>query len=128
MESLSSVAYLSTGGRLGNAMSTYAAMLALRQQFNINAMVDLTTFQMLDMVFRNVREVPIIEEQVCDMRDLTWTKFDGHIRQFNPSIWSKGKAILIWPEGIASEENMHGAAQFFVPSIPAIRKAFTFRF
>ena len=109
-------------------MSTYAAMLALRHQFGINAMVDLTTFQLLDMVFNNVREVPIIEEQVCDTRDLTWTTFDGHIRQFNTSAYSRGKAILIWPQGIASEENMHGAAQFYVPSVPAIRKAFTFRF
>ena len=80
------------------------------------------------MVFNNVREVPIIEEQVCNIRDLTWTKFDAHIRHFNTSVFSKGKAILIWPQGIASEENIHGAAQFYIPSVQAIRKAFTFRF
>merc|ERR1712013_284948 len=127
VENLTSIAYLSTGGRLGNAMSTYAAMLALRHQFGINAMVDLTTYQLLDMVFNNVREVPIIEEEVCNLRDLTWTKFDDHIRHFNTSVFSKGKAILIWPQGIASEENIHGAAQFYIPSVPVIRNAFTFR-
>ena len=47
MVNQTSIAYLSTGGRLGNAMSTYAAMLALRHQFGIEAMVDLTTFQLL---------------------------------------------------------------------------------
>ena len=128
MVNQTSIAYLSTGGRLGNAMSTYAAMLALRHQFGIEAMVDLTTFQLLDMVFDNVREVPILEERVCNYRDLTWSSFDGHIRYFNASAWIRGKAIQIWPLGIASEENIHGAAQFFGPSIPVIRKAFTFRF
>ena len=128
MVNLTSIAYLSTGGRLGNAMSTYAAMLALRHQFGIDAMVDLTTFQLLDMVFSNVREVPILEERVCDLNDLTWTSFDDHIRHFNASTWIKGKAILIWPQGIASEEQIHGAAQFFGPSVPVIRRAFTFRF
>ena len=128
MVNQTSIAYLSTGGRLGNAMSTYAAMLALRHQFGIEAMVDLTTFQLLDMVFDNVREVPILEERVCNYRDLTWSSFDGHIRHFNASAWIRGKAIQIWPLGIASEENIHGAAQFFGPSIPVIRKAFTFRF
>ena len=128
MVNMTSIAYLSTGGRLGNAMSTYAAMLALRHQFGIDAMVDLTTFQMLDMVFSNVREVPIIEERVCQTRNLIWTSFDDHIGNFNVSAWIKGKAIQVWPLGIASEENIHGAAQFFGPSIPIIRKAFTFRY
>ena len=127
MENRTSIAYLSTGGRLGNAMSTYAAMLALRHQFGIDAMVDLTTFQMLDMVFNNVRGVPIIEERICKTRDLDWSIFDSHIRDFNLSSWSKGKSIQMWPLGIASEENVHGAAQFFSPSIPTIRRAFTFR-
>ena len=128
MVNQTSIAYLSTGGRLGNAMSTYAAMLALRHQFGIEAMVDLTTFQLLDMVFNNVREVPILEERVCNYRDLPWSSFDGHIRHFNASAWIRKKAIQIWSLGIASEENIHGAAQFFGPSIPVIRKAFTFRF
>ena len=127
MVNMTSIAYLSTGGRLGNAMSTYAAMLALRHQFGIDAMVDLTTFQMLDMVFNNVREVPIIEERVCHTKNLIWTSFDNHIRNFNVSSWGKGKAIQMWPLGIASEENIHGAAQFYVPSVPVIRRAFTFR-
>ena len=122
-----SIATLATGGRLGNAMSTYAAMLALRKQFGINAMVDLPTFQLLDMVFNNVREVPILEEKVCRPEELIWTSFDDHIRNFNVSNWIQGKAIHIWPQGIASEENIHGAAQFFIPSIRDIRKAFTFR-
>ena len=127
MVNKTSIAYLHTGGRLGNAMSSYAAMLALRHQFGIDAMVDLTTFHLLDMVFSNVREVPIIEERVCLTRDLVWDSFDNHIRNFNGSSLNKGKAIFFWPHGIASEESIHGAAQFFLPSISAIRKAFTFR-
>ena len=70
----STIGYLRAGGRLGNAMSTYAAMLAVRwavtidydyclkptfdrESFGIRGLVDLTTFQLLDIVFRNVREV-----------------------------------------------------------------------
>lgn len=91
-------------------------------------MVDLTTFQLLDMVFNNVREVPIIEERVCNTQDLVWTGFDDHIRHFNINLWGEGKAIQMWPLGIASEEHIHGAAQFYTPSIPLSKRAFTFRF
>ena len=81
-----SIAYLGAGGRLGNAMSSYAAMLALRHQFGMDAMVDLTTFQLLDIYFTNVREVPVLEEKVCDyMADIHWTEFDQHVSQLNTS-------------------------------------------
>ena len=33
----------------------------------------------------------------------------------------------MWPTGIASEEGIHGAAQFLMSSLPQIRRAFTFR-
>ena len=46
-------------------MTAYATMLTLRHRFGLDAMVDLTTYQTLDMVFSNVRDVPIIEERVC---------------------------------------------------------------
>ena len=125
MVNRTSIAYINAGGRLGNVMSTYAAMLALRHRFGIDAMVDMTTFQMLDMVFSNVREVPIIEERVCDTRDLVWSTFNDHIKNLNGS--TNGKAIFMWPHGIASEEHIHGPAQLFLPSVSAIRRAFTFR-
>ena len=80
MVNRTSIANLHTGGRLGNAMTSYATMLTLRHQFGLDAMVDLTTFQMLDMVFSNVREVPIIEERVCVTKSLDWATFDDHIR------------------------------------------------
>ena len=38
----------------------------VRKQFGINAMVDLTTFQLLDATFVNVREVPVLEFMICD--------------------------------------------------------------
>jgi len=38
-----------------------------------------------------------------------------------------GKALLMWPTGIASEEDIHGAAQLLMKSIAKIRAAFTFR-
>ena len=127
MVNRTSNAYLHTGGRLGNAMSSYAAMLKLRNQFGLDAMVDLTTFQTLEMVFSNVREVPIIEERVCVTRSLDWVTFDDHIRKYNASSLNKGKAIFFWPRGIASEEYIHGPAQLLLPNIYNIRKAFTFR-
>ena len=105
MMNRTSIAYLHTGGRLGNAMSSYATMIALRHQFGMDAMVDLTTYQILDMVFSHVREVPIIEERVCLTRNLSWTFFDDHIRNFNASSLKSGKAIFFWPHGIASEEH-----------------------
>ena len=74
-------------------------------------MVDLTTFQLLDSTFLNVREVPVLEFNICDQQDLKWISFDGHVSQFNPELYGKGFAILTWPEGIASEEIIHGAAQ-----------------
>jgi len=55
-----SIAYVQAGGRLGNAMSTYAAMLALKDQFGIDSTVDLATFQSLDKVFNNVKQVDIL--------------------------------------------------------------------
>ena len=127
MVNRTSIAYLNTGGRLGNAMTAYATMLTLRHRFGLDAMVDLTTFQMLDMVFSNVREVPIIEERVCVTRSLDWVTFDDHIRKYNASSLNKGKAIFFWPRGIASEEYIHGPAQLLLPNIYNIRKAFTFR-
>ena len=127
MMNRTSIAYLHTGGRLGNAMTSYATMIALRHQFGIDAMVDLTTYQILDMVFSNVKEVPIIEERVCLTRNLSWTFFDEHIRNFDASTLKSGKAIFFWPHGIASEEHIHGPAQLLLPSISAIRNAFTFR-
>jgi hypothetical protein len=86
-------------------------MLTLRYLFGLDAMVDLTTFQILDMVFINVREVPIIEERVCVTKNLDWVTFDDHIRKYNAS----------------SEEYIHGPAQLLLPNIYNIRKAFTFR-
>ena len=37
------------------------------------------------------------------------------------------QALLMWPTGIASEEDIHGAAQLLMKSIAKIRAAFTFR-
>ena len=81
-----------------------------RKQFGINAMVDLTTFQLLDSTFVNVREVPVLEYKVCDKSQLKWISFDRHVSKFSPEVYGKGFAILTWPEGIASEEDIHGAA------------------
>lgn len=81
-----------------------------RKQFGLNAMVDLTTFQLLDSTFVNVREVPILEYEVCDKSQLNWIGFDRHVSKFSPELYGKGFAILTWPEGIASEEDIHGAA------------------
>ena len=39
-------------------------MVALWHQFAIKAMVDFTILQLLDMVFNNVREVPILEDVI----------------------------------------------------------------
>jgi len=89
--------------------------------------VDLTTFQSLDSVFNNVREVPVKEEILCDPNQWTWEEWDGHINTLNLTHWATGKTIHIWPTGIASEEPSHGAAQFFTGSLRKIRKAFTFR-
>ena len=80
------------------------------------------------MVFSNVREVPIIEERVCLTRNLSWSSFDDHIRNFKKSEFQTGKAIFFWPQGIASEEYIHGPAQLLLPSLSVIRKAFTFRY
>ena len=85
-----------------------------RKQFGINAMVDLTTFQLLDSTFVNVREVPVLEYEVCDKRQLNWISFDRHVSQFYSDLYGKGSAILTWPGGIASEENIHGAAGLFL--------------
>ena len=37
------------------------------------------------------------------------------------------QALVVWPTGIASEEDIHGAAQLLMKSIAKIRAAFTFR-
>ena len=91
-------------------------------------MVDLTTFQLLDSTFLNVREVPVLEFVLCDKSHWKWISFDRHVSQFDPELYGAGFAILTWPDGIASEEDIHGAAEFLTPSIADIRKAFKFRF
>ena len=73
-------------------------------------MVDLTTFQLLDSTFLNVREVPVLEYELCDKTHFNWISFDRHVSQFYPELYGAGFAILTWPEGIASEEDIHGAA------------------
>jgi len=108
-------------------MSTYAAMLALKDQFGIDSLVDLVTFQSLDIVFNNVRQVSVLEEKLCDPNRWRWTPFDHHIDLFNLTKLATGKALLMWPTGIASEEEIHGVAQLFMKSIQKIRAAFTFR-
>ena len=90
-------------------------------------MVDLTTFQLLDSTFVNVREVPVLEFMICDKSHFKWIRFDRHVSQFNSELYGKGFAILTWPEGIASEEVIHGAAEIFTHSVGDIRKAFKFR-
>ena len=90
-------------------------------------MVDLTTFQQLDATFTNVREVPVLEYVLCDKNNWNWTSFSDHITQLRPEVWGKGLAILAWPDGITSEEDFHGAAQFMTPSIADIRRSFRFR-
>ena len=85
------------------------------------------TFQFLDIVFNNVREVGVLEEVVCDPTNIQWESWEGHIRQFDKEKYSRGRALLTFPTGIASEEYEHGGAQFFTPSLNHIRKAFTFR-
>ena len=90
-------------------------------------MVDLTTFQLLDSIFLNVREVPVLEFMVCDKSHFKWISFDRHVSHFNPELYGKGLALLPWPEGIASEEVIHGAAEIFTHTIGDIRKAFKFR-
>ena len=90
-------------------------------------MVDLTTFQLLDATFSNVREVPVLEYVLCDKTEWNWTSFSGHVSHFWPSEYGQGLAILAWPGGITSEEELHGPAQFMTPSIADIRKSFKFR-
>ena len=90
-------------------------------------MVDLITFQLLDSTFLNVREVPVLEFMLCDKSHWKWISFDRHVSQFNPELYGKGFALLTWPDGIASEEDIHGAAELLTPSIADIRKAFKFR-
>ena len=58
---------------------------------------------------------------------MKWISFDRHVSQFKSEVYWKGLAILTWPKGIASEEDLHGAAQLLTPSIADIRKAFKFR-
>ena len=89
-------------------------------------MVDLTTFQQLDSIFVNVREVPVIECVLCNKHNMNWVTFTRHISEFQPE-YRQGFSILTWPEGIDSEEHVHGAAQFLTPSLQDIRAAFTFR-
>ena len=135
-EGRASIAYVSPGGRLGNAMSTYAAMLGLSHQYGLEAMVDLATFQSLDMVFTNIRGVKVLEEELCDYKIWPWVGWDGHVTRLNLTELREGKvttptlvpqAVHMWPTGIASEEGIHGAAQFLMSSLPQIRRAFTFR-
>ena len=98
-----------------------------RKKFNIDGLVDMVTFQFLDMVFNNVREVGVLEEVVCDPNIFVWEPWEAHIREFDQSKYGHGRALLTFPTGIASEEYEHGGAQFFTPSLYYTRKAFTFR-
>ena len=45
------------------------------------------TCRQLDLVFYNVREIPILEEAICDASDpgWMWKGFDQHIRMLNNS-------------------------------------------
>jgi len=125
---VTTIGYLRAGGRLGNAMSTYAAMIAVRERFGIRGLVDLTTFQVLDHVFLAVREVGVLEEEVCDADKFEWAEWDGHVTEFEEvRDLYKGKAVYTYPMGIASEEYVHGGAQLFTPSLQRIRKSFRFR-
>jgi len=69
----------------------------------------------------------VLEERLCDLKKWRWTPFDEHIDRFNLTKMGTGKALLMWPTGIASEEEIHGAAQLLMNSISKIRAAFTFR-
>ena len=102
-------------------------MYLFRKQYGLDAMVDLTTFQLLDRTFVNVREVPVLEFRLCDKRKLEWISFERHISQLSAEHYGKGFAILTWPGGMTSEEELHGAAQLMTPSIEDIRQAFRFR-
>ena len=90
--------------------------------------MDLTTFQVLDHVFLAVREVGVLEEEVCDADKFEWAEWDGHVTEFEEvRDLYKGKAVYTYPMGIASEEYVHGGAQLFTPSLQRIRKSFRFR-
>ena len=84
-----------------------------------------------------------------------WINWDDHFAGFNNSGLEKGKSVLIYPQGkvrlifcivstntigkiiiminfsffqgIASEEEIHGASMIFTGILRGIRKAFTFR-
>ena len=91
-------------------------------------MVDLTTFQYLDIFFNNIRGwVDVLEEELCDPRQMSWTSWDDHVRRFSRDELSRGQAVMVYPQGIASEEVIHGGAELFTPALTNIRRAFTFR-
>ena len=90
--------------------------------------MDLTTFQVLDHVFLAVREVGVLEEELCDPDQFVWTEWDGHVAEFEGvRDFYKGRAVYTYPLGIASEEYVHGGAQLFTPSLQRIRRSFRFR-
>ena len=99
-----------------------------RERFGIQGLVDLTTFQVLDHVFSAVREVGVLEEELCDGYKFQWMEWDGHVTEFEKfREHYRGKAVYTYPMGIASEEFVHGGAQLFTPSLQRIRKSFRFR-
>ena len=90
--------------------------------------MDLTTLQVLDHVFLAVREVGVLEEELCDPDQFVWTEWDGHVAEFERvRDFYKGKVVYTYPLGIASEEYVHGGAQLFTPSLQRIRRSFRFR-
>ena len=90
--------------------------------------MDLTTLQVLDHVFLAVREVGVLEEELCDPDQFVWAEWDGHVAEFEMvRDFYKGRAVYTYPLGIASEEYVHGGAQLFTPSLQRIRRSFRFR-
>ena len=97
--------YVTTAGGLGNHMSTFAATVSLKHRLGVRGLLDLTTFQILDQVFNNIRAagLEILEEVICDPAGLVWDTFNGHIRDLEPP--SKGKVLTLWSQGLPAAEH-----------------------
>ena len=97
--------YVTTAGGLGNHMSTFAATVSLKHRLGVRGLLDLTTFQILDQVFNNIRAagLEILEEVICDPAGLVWDTFNGHIRDLEPP--NKGKILTLWSQGLPAAEH-----------------------
>ena len=99
--------------------------------------MDLVTFQSLDIVFNNVRQVrrnggekklifvtsdfidfclkvSVLEEKLCDPNRWRWTPFDQHIDRFNLTKLATGKVIL---RMIINITNQHHLVHYYTLSL-----------